>query len=57
MLASSLGVRGAEVIAGLVSLAGLVITAALLPEPRGRSLENLSEQAYAPPAVAAVGHT
>ena len=42
MLASSLGIRGAEVVAGLVSLAGLVLTAALLPEPNGKSLEELS---------------
>ena len=57
MLASSLGIRGAEIIAGIVSLAGLAVTAALLPEPRGRSLEDLSEQAYSSPAVAAVGQT
>ena len=57
MLASSFGIRGAEIVAGIVSLAGLVVTAALLPEPMGRSLEDLSEQAYSPPAVAAVGQT
>jgi MFS transporter, PHS family, inorganic phosphate transporter len=56
MLASSFGIRGAEIVAGIVSLAGLVITAAVLPEPRGRSLEDLSEQAYSPPAIA-VGQT
>jgi MFS family permease len=33
MLASSLGIRGAEVVAALVSLAGLALTAFLLPEP------------------------
>jgi MFS family permease len=46
MLASSLGIKGAEIVAGLVSLAGLVLTAALLPEPKGKSLEELSRQAY-----------
>ena len=61
MLASSLGIRGAEVVAGLVSLAGLALTALLLPEPRGKSLEELSAQAYnlpgpaLPPARARVG--
>jgi nitrate/nitrite transporter NarK len=45
MLASSLGIRGAEVVAALVTLAGLALTAFLLPEPRGKSLEELSAQA------------
>jgi MFS family permease len=48
MLASSLGIRGAEIVAGVVAAAGLLLTAALLPEPRGKSLEQLSEEAYAP---------
>jgi MFS transporter, PHS family, inorganic phosphate transporter len=52
MLASSLGIRGAEIIAAIVSLVGLLLTAALLPETKGRSLENLSEQAYKAPQVA-----
>jgi PHS family inorganic phosphate transporter-like MFS transporter len=56
MLASSLGIRGAEIVAGIVSLAGLVLTVALLPEPNGRSLEDLSDQAYSAPKVA-LGHT
>jgi MFS family permease len=56
MLASSLGIRGAEIVAGIVSLAGLVLTVALLPEPKGRSLEDLSDQAYSAPKVA-LGHT
>jgi len=48
MLASSLGVRGAEIVAGIVAAAGLLVTVALLPEPKGRSLEDLSAQAMAP---------
>lgn len=52
MLASSLGVRGAEIVAGIVALAGLVLTLFLLPEPRGKSLEELSAQAHAEPAPA-----
>lgn len=52
MLASSLGIRGSEVVAGLVSLAGLALTAALLPEPKGKSLEELSKAAYLPHSVA-----
>ncbi len=53
-LTSAIGLRGAEVVAAAVAFAGLAITAALLPEPRGRSLEDLSRQAYTPrkPAVA-----
>jgi hypothetical protein len=43
-------------VAGIVSLAGLVLTVALLPETKGRSLEDLSEQAYSSPKVA-LGHT
>ncbi len=43
MLASSMGIRGAELVAGLVSLVGLAVTAICLPEPRGRSLEELTE--------------
>jgi MFS transporter, PHS family, inorganic phosphate transporter len=46
-LASSLGIRGAEVIAGCVAVVGLALTAALLPEPKGKSLEELSEEAHA----------
>jgi PHS family inorganic phosphate transporter-like MFS transporter len=48
MLASSLGVRGAEIVAGVVAAAGMVLTIALLPEPNGKTLEELSADAYAP---------
>jgi hypothetical protein len=51
MLASSLGIRGAEIVAGVVAVAGLLLTVALLPEPNGKSLEELSEAAYSGPAV------
>jgi MFS transporter, PHS family, inorganic phosphate transporter len=51
MLASSMGIRGAEIVAGVVSVAGLFLTMALLPEPKGKSLEELTEEAYAPPVV------
>jgi PHS family inorganic phosphate transporter-like MFS transporter len=50
LLASSLGIRLAEIVAAAVALAGLVLTVALLPEPKGRSLEDLSAEALAPPA-------
>jgi PHS family inorganic phosphate transporter-like MFS transporter len=53
MLASSMGIRGAEIIAGVVSLAGLALTLTLLPEPKGKSLEELSDDAYAPEATIA----
>jgi len=47
MLASSLGLRGAEAVAGVMSLLGLVLSATLLPEPKGHSLEELTEIVYA----------
>jgi MFS transporter, PHS family, inorganic phosphate transporter len=46
LLASSLGIRGAEVVSGVVAAAGLLLTMALLPEPKGKSLEELSALAY-----------
>jgi PHS family inorganic phosphate transporter-like MFS transporter len=51
------GIRGAEGVAAGVALIGLIITAVLLPEPKGKSLEELTEEAYAvapPPRVAVV---
>jgi PHS family inorganic phosphate transporter-like MFS transporter len=42
MLRSSWGIRGAELVAAAVSVVGLVLTATLLPEPKGKSLEELS---------------
>ncbi|HEX3487886.1 MAG TPA: MFS transporter [Streptosporangiaceae bacterium] len=48
MLASSWGVRGAEIVSAIVAVAGLILTVTLLPEPRGRSLEDLAEEAKAP---------
>ncbi len=48
MLASSLGVRGAEIVAGVVAAAGMLLTIATLPEPKGKTLEELSADAYAP---------
>jgi MFS transporter, PHS family, inorganic phosphate transporter len=45
-LASSMGIRGAEIVAAVVSFAGVALTVALLPEPNGRSLEDLSAEAY-----------
>jgi len=47
-LNSSLGVRGAEIIAAIVAFAGMVLTIATLPEPRGKTLEQLSDEALAP---------
>jgi MFS transporter, PHS family, inorganic phosphate transporter len=48
LLASSGGVRLAEIVAAIVAAAGLILTVTLLPEPRGRSLEDLAEEAKAP---------
>ena len=36
--------QGAEVVVALVSLLGLVVTLFFLPEPMGRSLEEISEE-------------
>ena len=46
-LASSIGLTGAMIIAGVVATVGLVLTIVTLPEPRGKSLEELTEYAYA----------
>jgi MFS transporter, PHS family, inorganic phosphate transporter len=48
MLASSLGIRVAEIVSGVVAAAGLLLTIAVLPEPKGKTLEQLSADAYAP---------
>ncbi len=50
-LASSMGIRGAEVIAGVTAAAGLLLTVAVLPEPKGKSLEELSRAAYSAPEL------
>jgi MFS transporter, PHS family, inorganic phosphate transporter len=49
MLASSMGIRGAEIVAGVVALAGMILTVAVLPEPKGKSLEELSAEAHGAP--------
>jgi MFS transporter, PHS family, inorganic phosphate transporter len=46
-LASSIGLTGAMIIAGVVAAIGLMLTVVTLPEPRGKSLEELTEHAYA----------
>jgi PHS family inorganic phosphate transporter-like MFS transporter len=51
MLASSWGIRGAEIVSGIVAIAGLLLTLALLPEPKGKSLEELEAEARAPRAL------
>jgi len=40
MLASSLGIRGAEIVAGVVAAAGQLLTIAVLPEPKGKILDS-----------------
>ena len=52
MLASSWGLRGAEIVAGIVCLVGLALSLFLLPEPKGMSLEELEVAAYAPTLTA-----
>jgi MFS transporter, PHS family, inorganic phosphate transporter len=46
-LDSSVGLTGAMIIAGVVATVGLLLTIVTLPEPRGKSLEELTEYAYA----------
>jgi MFS transporter, PHS family, inorganic phosphate transporter len=46
-LAASMGIRGAEIISGVVAVVGVLLTVALLPEPKGKSLEELSAEAHA----------
>jgi MFS family permease len=48
MLASSMGLRGAETVAGCVCFVGLALSVWLLPEPMGQSLENLEHLTTAP---------
>jgi PHS family inorganic phosphate transporter-like MFS transporter len=48
MLASHFGLRGAEVVAGVVCILGLGLSSWLLPEPKALSLEQLEQAAYAP---------
>lgn len=50
MLASSFGLRGAEVVAGIICLLGFGVSAWLLPEPKGLSLEQLEQAAHAAPS-------
>jgi MFS family permease len=51
MLASSFGLRGAEVVAGGVCLVGLALSLWLLPEPMGHSLEQLERIATDSPVT------
>ena len=38
------GIQGAEGVASVVAVAGLIVTLALLPEPKGKSLEELTDE-------------
>lgn len=42
------GLRGAESAAAIASVLGLFVTAAMLPEPKGKSLEEIEHEALAP---------
>lgn len=55
-LAVTNGLNRAMTIAGIVAVIGLLLTLVALPETRGKSLEQLEEEAYAgEPAKARVG--
>jgi MFS transporter, PHS family, inorganic phosphate transporter len=45
-LAVTLGLNRAMLVAGIVAAAGMLLTIATLPEPKGMSLEQLEKQAY-----------
>jgi MFS transporter, PHS family, inorganic phosphate transporter len=47
-LAVTLGLNRAMVIAGVAAALGMLLTIATLPEPRGKTLEQLEADAYAP---------
>jgi MFS transporter, PHS family, inorganic phosphate transporter len=51
ILDSSIGLRGAMVICGIVAIAGLLLTFFTLPETRGKTLEELEADAHAPSAA------
>ena len=51
MLASSFGLRGAETVSGAICLAGLALSVWLLPEPMGKSLEQLERMIALEPHV------
>ena len=55
ILASSWGLRGVEIVAGIVCAVGMGLSAWLLPEPKGLSLEQLEDAAYAPQSKVALG--
>jgi len=45
-LAVTLGLNRAMLIAGIVAAAGMLLTIATVPEPKGKSLEELEKEAY-----------
>jgi MFS family permease len=48
---NSWGIRGAEGVAGGVAVLGFAVTYAFLPEPKGKSLEQLEREAFDPTAT------
>jgi len=48
---NSWGIRGAEGVAGGVAVLGVLVTYAFLPEPKGKSLEQLEREAFDPTAA------
>ena len=56
MLAAAMGLRGAMIVSGVVAILGLLLTAAVLPEPKGKSLEQLEAEAFAAPEKLRLEH-
>ncbi|HET9126112.1 MAG TPA: MFS transporter [Solirubrobacteraceae bacterium] len=46
----SWGIQGAEGVAAGVAVLGLIVTAVFLPEPKGKTLEELERESFSPPA-------
>lgn len=47
---NSWGIQGAEGVAAGVAVLGLIVTAVFLPEPKGKTLEELERESFSPPA-------
>jgi hypothetical protein len=54
-LLTSDGLAKVSLLVAAVAVAGAVVSAGLLPEPRGKSLEELTETTRLPPSVVALG--
>ena len=54
-LLSSTGLADVSLVVAIVSVAGAVVSFFMLPEPKGRSLEELTETSHLPTSAVALG--